>query len=66
MEMMIYRKIIMGTALNLKKMNRTKAAPSNINLEILSFQFKFLNFSDIIGIFETIRHERNSMTANRK
>ena len=53
----------MGTALNLKKIKSTGTDPSNINLEILSFQFKFLNFNEIIGIFETISHDRKIMMA---
>jgi hypothetical protein len=53
--------MIMGTALNLKKMNRTGTEPSNMNLEILSFHFKFLNFTDSMGIFETMSHESKRM-----
>ena len=53
----------MGTAVNLKKANKTGTEPVKINLEAFSPHFKFLNFNDIIGIFEIISHDRNSMIA---
>jgi hypothetical protein len=65
MEIITYKKIIIGTTLNRKKMKSTGTEASNINLERFSFQLKFLNFRESIGMFETISHDRRRMIANR-
>lgn len=53
----------MGIALNLKKMIINGTLPSKIYLAIFPCHFKFLNFIDTIGIFDTISHDRKRMIA---
>jgi hypothetical protein len=63
---MIYKKMVMGIVLNRKNMNRTGTEPSRMNRGTFPFHFKFLNFSDIIGMFETISHDRKIIIASRE
>jgi len=56
----------MGTALNWKNIKSTDKEPNKINPDIFSPHFKFLNFSESMGMFETISHDRKRMIASRE